>query len=610
MLVKIYHKFLLFWLLLLVFLSYANRVDDLDLWWHLKSGELIYKNLSIPEEDPFSFTYSLPPEISRIGIDEVPPEERPSEEANWFWATSLKRNWLSQVLFYLTYLGGGFIGLGILKSLLFISAYMVLYLTMLRRGADHAVAFIVLCLVAYIGHHFNYTRPQLFSYLLLPVTLYCLYDLRRGGRFIYILPLVMLLWANLHGGYILGLTILGSFTFVEALKYLIETKTPFSIGSTMQKAQLKKLIIIVILSIAITLLNPNTYLTFLFPWYQEQSLFRSIEEYHRPMLYEYHSYWLMLSAVIIMVLVLSVMRRMDLTELLILTVVIIPSLKSNKYIIYFALVSGVFLSYALSSVIQSFKHWISERLSLFRRDFSIPAAVVLSLVMVAVSAETVSTGVLRFDTRQWMYPTGAVAFIKDVRPQGRMFNLYNWGGYLIWELYPEYRVFIYGRTLNETAFFHYHQILKATKGQGVERALWRRLLDAYKINFIVTPAVSTSGYVFPLVDRISLDNEWKPVFADGKALVFVRNRPENKDLIERYEIPLDRIYDEIIAECERGIEKYPATWGYYETLGYAYMKKHRLKDALKMFEKYLSMNPYNQKVRYTYELLRRYLSQS
>jgi len=122
-------------LLILVFLTYANRVDDLDLWWHLKQGQLIYETHTIPQKDEFAYTTEIPESISKIGKNEVATTELPSESNNQYWSTSIKRNWLSQLIFYLVYLLTGFTGIGILKSAIFVLAYFVLYLAMQRRGA-------------------------------------------------------------------------------------------------------------------------------------------------------------------------------------------------------------------------------------------------------------------------------------------------------------------------------------------------------------------------------------------------------------------------------------------------------------------------------------------
>jgi tetratricopeptide (TPR) repeat protein len=231
---------------------------------------------------------------------------------------------------------------------------------------------------------------------------------------------------------------------------------------------------------------------------------------------------------------------------------------------------------------------------------------VLSILMLTKMG--ISGKLLKFDLGEKRYPSGAVAFIQKNKLPVNMFNLYNWGGYLVWKLYPDYRVFFYGRTLNETAFFHYNQIIGAVKGKTPDMPLWKRLLDAHNVNFILTSAVSSNGNIIPIVDVLYLSNEWKLVYADGKSMIFLKDLPANQSIIQRYQLSKEEIGSEIISECERGIEDTPATWGYYETLGYMYMKKNRFHDALRMFRKYLAMNPNNKNVSSYYALLRQYLN--
>ena len=600
-------------LLILVFLTYANRVDDLDLWWHLKQGQLIYETHTIPQKDEFAYTTEIPESISKIGKNEVATTELPSESNNQYWSTSIKRNWLSQLIFYLVYLLTGFTGIGILKSAIFVLAYFVLYLAMQRRGAGRLSSFLVLCLIAVIGVDFNYTRPQLFSFLLFPCVLYTLYDFRKGGRSVYFLPPLMLIWSNLHGGFILGVLIIFAFTFAEFLKYLLNNKFGIYKFSSLSKQELKTLGIFSIGSGIAGLINPVSYKVFLFPLIQERSLFATIEEYHRPMLYEYHAYWFMLAMVIIFTLILIRKRNLDITELFLSVIVILPSLKGIRYIIFFALGTGIFLAYSMTYASTRLKEWgpfkkvvNNPKLSgTDLKNYLLLSAVSLSVIILMITGT--SGKILKLDVGENRYPSGAVAFIQKNRISGNMFNPYNWGGYLVWKLYPGYRVFIYGRSLNETAFFHYNQILKAEGGRQTGMPLWKRLLNAYDVNFVLTNAVSSDGNIIPLVDALYVSDEWKLIYADGKSMIFLKDVPDNRSVIQKYGLSKEEIYNEIIGECEQGIKDTPATWGYYETLGYMYVKKNRLNEALEMFQKYLSMNPSNKKVRYYRDLLKQYL---
>ena len=530
---RIVHYIPILFLLLIVFMVYANKVDDLDLWWHLKSGQVIYETRAIPQEDNFSYTTEISDNIIYTIKDNVSLKYLPLEKSNLYWTIGLSHSWFSQLILYLSYLMGGFTGVGILKSIIFVTAYLVLYLTMLKREANHLSSLFVLCLIALIGIDFNYTRSQIFSFLLFPCVLYILYDFRKEGKSIYFLPPLMLLWANLHGGFILGILLIFTFTFAELLKFLFKNKFALSIISPLPQKRLKILVIFFFVSILTSLINPNNYKPFLFPYMHEKSIFRTIEEYHSPMLYEYHAYWFMLALVIIFIVISIKRKRLDLSELFILIIVVLLSLKSIRYIIFFALGSGVFLAHSMTCLYTQLKEWRLIKNLLNRPVFqkgvsSLVVAILSSLILMGV---VISGKILQFDMGDKGYPSGAINFIKENKPSGNMFNPYNWGGYLIWHLYPEYRVFIDGRTLNETAFLHTSLIFKAEQGKNLKIALWKQLLDAYGVNFIITNAVSSSGKIIRLVDMLYIDNGWKLVYADGKSIIFIRNTPENYTII-------------------------------------------------------------------------------
>jgi len=594
-------------LLLIVFMAYANTVDDLDLWWHLESGEMMWETGSVPEKDPFAFTSYLPESISGIG-----PDRTGSGEVDRFLSSGfMQRNWLSQLVLYLTYAAGGLKGIGVLKSSVFAAVFLVLYLTMRGRGGGPISALLVLCLTAYIGIDFNYTRPQIFSYLFFVCLIYSIYDFKGGGRKIYLLPLLMALWANIHGGVILGTAVIGAFTAGELLRASLKRFPALSSISSLDNARLRVLTLVAFFSALASLAGPSGYRTYFFPWIIRNSVFGNIEEYHRPMFYEYHAYWLMLALVALAVLVLIVLRRMDPAELFILAGVALLSLKSNKYIIYFTLGGAVFLVYSLSCAWSGIKRsalfvklsgQLGRKQDVFRQAFSL----IIALVTAGFLLKTVlSDSQPNFDAGEERYPSGAVSFIKENRPEGNMFNLFNWGGYMAWRLYPEYKVFIYGRAVSESAFIHYGSILNASndKESASGLPLWKRLLRAYDVNFIVTSALSPAGKIIPLVDHLYEDNGWQLVYVDGKSMIFMRSSEGNSDILHRFYLPKTKIYDEIISEGIRGIAATPAAWGFYETLGFVYMNQRRIDDAIDMFEKYLSMNPYNKRVNESYGLL-------
>ncbi|HEY6011286.1 MAG TPA: hypothetical protein VIX18_07430, partial [Nitrospirota bacterium] len=439
-----------------------------------------------------------------------------------------------------------------------------------------------------------------------------LYDFRIGGRTYYGLPILMLLWANLHGGFILGVIVLMVFLLAEVFKYLLHARFSVTSVHSLDLRSLKKLLIIALAAAGAGLLNPNGYQSFLFPFHMGRSVFRVIEEYGAPRLYEYHAYWGMLILAALSIVIAGVKRRLDLTDLAVSTVVILGSLRGIRFIPFFVLAMAPVIASALTAFsgqlmqTKPLLSFFNKRPGLGRSVQLLPVIIAVLVLLIMLANDIRSGQVLRAAVRENRYPSAAAAFIRQESPRENMFNLYSWGGYLIWTLGPRYKTFIDGRNTNETAFVHYNAILLADAGADNEHPLWKKLLDAYGVNMILVSAVSTAGVIHPLVDRLSIEPGWKLVFADGKSLLFLRDTPEHRPIITAHGMPREAIVDEIIAECEAGIKETPATWGYYEVLGYIYYQRNRPADALRMFDKYLSMNPYNENVKAIRNILRQY----
>jgi len=600
-------------LLILVVLTYSNRADDPDFWWHLKQGEFIYTTHSIPVKDEFASTTYV---ADQVANDVVPAKSsiqlQPKNKTDFWVKNNLKLSWFAQLLLYIVYLFLGIPGIAVFKACIFALAFLAIYLTMLKRGSAPLASFLVLALIATIAVDFNYTRPQIFSFLIFPCMLYTLHDFRTGGKTLFGLPILMLLWANLHGGFILGVIVLVVFVFAESVKYMIHSWFQLPAVGSLKLNDLKKLLIVALLSIAASLLSPNGYEPFLFPFVQMHSVFRAIQEYRRPMLYEYHAYWGMLAMVVLSIIIAAIRRHLDLTELAVAAVVILASLNGLRFIPFLAFGTATFLSFAITSASRwmlqtGLMEKIVKKLPWLTQGAIVLISLLLCTTLVTMAASDIISGrVLRAEVRERWYPSGAVEFIRKNAPQSNMFNQFNWGGYLIWTLGPRYKTFVDGRCTSENAFLHYEYILTAVEDADTAHPLWKRLLDAYKVNLILVSAVSTAGVIHPLVDKLYVNPEWELVFKDGKSLIFLRDTPGNRPIITANRISKEAIIDEIIAECEAGIKETPATWGYYEILGYTYFKKNRSADALGMFNKYLSMNPHNENVRGMRDTLRQY----
>jgi hypothetical protein len=109
-----------------------------------------------------------------------------------------------------------------------------------------------------------------------------------------------------------------------------------------------------------------------------------------------------------------------------------------------------------------------------------------------------------------------------------MYNYFDWGGYLIWRLAPEKKVFIDGRTLYPH-IYHQSDLIDKADGRRIgNMPTWKAVLETYNIQYTITPVS------LPLVRALFEDKEWVPIFSRNESVIFVRDAPENQHVIEKY----------------------------------------------------------------------------
>jgi hypothetical protein len=134
-----------------------------------------------------------------------------------------------------------------------------------------------------------------------------------------------------------------------------------------------------------------------------------------------------------------------------------------------------------------------------------------------------------------------VEFLKGLDIRGNMFNFFDIGGFLEWQLTPRKMTFIDGRGMGWPQFRE-HQIVTSGMNETAD------VFSKYNITYVAIKAADSSGTVLPLVNYLALSRDWGLVFADGLMLVFVKNIPENREILEKYGIPKGAINNAIVAE--------------------------------------------------------------
>ena len=135
----------------------------------------------------------------------------------------------------------------------------------------------------------------------------------------------------------------------------------------------------------------------------------------------------------------------------------------------------------------------------------------------------------------------AAEFLRKNPIPGKMFNFFDIGGFLDWQLYPQALTFIDGRTYNQEVFMEHQVVTGAMPG-------WEKVLEKYGINYVVLKSMDSSGMILPIVPVLANSSGWSLVFSDGLFVVFVRNTPELRDYIREHEISKGVLPQHIIQE--------------------------------------------------------------
>lgn len=465
-------------LVLLAVLSARSRFDDSDMWWHLKIGQIIWSTHAIPLTDIFSYTTHHQPLV---------PQE-----------------WLAEATIYGAWKWGGFSGL--MFWLCFFAGALVVagYVLCSLYSGNSKVAFlgaIAIWFFASVGYSI---RPQIIAYLLLIAELVLIHLGRtRNPRWFFWLPILFAVWINCHGSFILGIILEGVFLFASLFSFQMG-----SLGSKRWDPRTRGMLSwATILSLAALLLNPGGIRQILYPFdtmLNMHILFESVQEWAPLRMSDAGGVALL--AVLLCCFLLVAARRAELffNELLLLAMGTWLAVSHMRMLIVFGILAAPILSRQLSNSWDGYDA---------KEDRIWPNAVMIGLSLLVAWAAFPGRGNLEKQVED-QSPVKAVEYIHANHLTGPMLNEYNFGGYLIWAA-PEYPVFIDGRT----DIYEWSGVLREFGRWAMLQEDPNALLQKYRIGFCLLARQSPMAYVLPLL------HDWKLVYSDDNAVIFVRTAP-------------------------------------------------------------------------------------
>ena len=506
----------------MVALGYAllaglRTLTQYDLGWQLATGRWIAQHHQIPSTDVFSYTAQGRPWIYPVG---------------------------SALFLYALYLLGGYSLLSWLGAIVCVGTVALL----LRRGSLISAGLAILA-VPLIAVHTN-PRADMFTLLLFATFLSLIWQQHESGRaHLWLLPVLMVAWVNLHLGLAAGLALLGGYVMVECFDLIWPERRQAA------KHRLRSSWPWLVATIAATFANPwgwRVYpqmLGFMTPL-TTRSAPISIAEW-TPANLNWTSAlaglsprdpdnFLLLLWVAALAIPIALLRRQPGAAVLLSGAAFL----GIRYVRFQALSSAVLVVIGGSVLTSAWRTWQNAI-----RDSRIKVILKVGLCCLAVvftcawSADVISdrtylreTNLASFGTGlSWWFPEGAASFLERENIPGQVFNSYDEGGYIAWRLGPKHLDYVDGRgdPFGTELVRRSGDLL----GSLPDSSAWRNEAERYGIFAIIAPLGRYDALqFFPVLPQFCASETWRPVYLDEVSVVFVRRAPETEELIQRAQI--------------------------------------------------------------------------
>lgn len=458
---------------------------DWDIWWHLKTGEWIATHHTLPWTDPFG--------------------------ANTHGVRWIAYSWLSELLFYWINTLHPLLGLYLLQGAVMSATLAILLINAQIRSGSFRAALLLSTLFLPLMIPWV-ARPLIFSYMFTALTMLILWwGKHRNAGVLWILPLLLVLWANIHVYFIVGIGLIALHLLEEGI-YSSRTKFP-----------LHHLLLLIICTLA-PLINPYGIHLYeqvliltqdsIFSWAAGSiSELASPSFHHWPM--KVFFLWIALASVS---LVLSE-KKVDLLTLVLFIGLLYQSLQHQRDIPFFVIVMLPIIAEHLAYIPfhklkafinkSQFSSWVN--LSATRGALHWLLACGIIPVIVALPFQRLSNPDHLYMENRHTELTGAVKYLLKERPSGPIFHPLDWGCYFIYTLTPSFKVYIDTRTqlYNNKFWKTFDQIRNGKSGaekllydSGIRTVIWKK--DD------------------PLASLLTLSPHWSLAWSDEHVVIFIK----------------------------------------------------------------------------------------
>jgi hypothetical protein len=506
----------LFWSLLAGPLS-LRPLADADIGWHIRTGELILDSRALPRTDPFSSTMQGQP---------------------WFaW------EWLYDILLGVLDHACGLNGVVWLCALLVASIFTFLLSELIRRGTGLLLAIVLMLLAEAAAMIHLYARPHIVSWLFSLLWFVVLERWERSESsppprwILWFFPVSMLLWVNLHGGWLFGSALLATYCIAA---FIDSMREPDALAAIRLARRARAMAMVWLVSAAATLVNPYSWRLHLhiYRYLSDRYLMNHINEFQSP---DFHG-WAQRSFAMILLLVLIAFAgdriaskpKLHLSQILVVLLTAYFGFYSARNLpvssMLLVLIAGPILWTNFVALAEKPRAWrwlrngvrrvadFSERMS--EQEMELhgqlwPVAAVALAFAICLQGGILGSHRLiyaRFDDTK--VPAAAITFLQREfhgdPGTDPVFSTDFWGGYLIFRMYPERKVVLDDRhdLYGEGRIRQYMTLTEAAPG-------WQTVLEQWQIRTVLLPAGSTLANLLR-----ELPQNWHVVYEDQVAVVF------------------------------------------------------------------------------------------
>jgi len=457
------------------FWTCRERIVDTDIWWHLRNAQYLVAHGRFPTVDSYSFT-----------------------AAGSAW---LDHSWLSELLYYSAYHALGLRGVFVVFTIAVAALYAAIFSLCMKQTDDPlaaAIATIFGGLLAMVGFT---PRAQNFGWLCFTAIFAILLRFRTARRApLWLIPALFCLWINCHAGWPFGMVVFG----IVLGSGLIRSDIGQLAAAPWTGAEIRKLTATLAVSVAALFLNPFGYRLVFYPFdvaFRQKLNLAFGGEWGSVNFNDPRGIFVMVGLGAVFVMALLGRKRWRIDDALLTGFVLYCSLTHIRLL----LPAGIVLPPILAPQF--------GKISSYEPGHERPLlnAAVIAVVLALVVFGFPTSKVLDAQVDQF-FPVGAVDYLKAHPQDGNMFNMYEWGGYLEWNL-PQAPTFIDSRT----DIFEYRGVVKhyldiSTFNDSQE------VLDSYHISYVLYPAGT------PLAYFLSKSPQWERIYGDNLAVIYRRVR--------------------------------------------------------------------------------------